>query len=100
MSDHEALAQLLGAYLNQDWSDDYVDIWAGIDEFISDERILAGRVREEVNSVLVEYPSEAALRVLLTTELHSGYWPGDGPFAHRDWLREVADYIDSRLVGE
>jgi hypothetical protein len=97
VSEHEALEQLLGGYLNEDWPDEYADPWHAVDDFVQQEHIDAVKLRPEIEDILRQYPSEDALFACLL-RLGLGYRiQFDGWTSHRDWLLAVADRVDEIL---
>jgi CdiI immunity protein len=93
----EALGQLLGGYLHEDWADDYPDLWHAIDDFVDGEPEWAPRLRAHVEQVLNQCPTEQEIQQSLR-ELGMVYYPqGDGWNSYRDWLRAVADRVEETL---
>ena len=61
MTETPALRRLIGAYVSEDWPDFYDDVWAAVDDFISDAPTLARQLPAEINLVLHERRSEDSL---------------------------------------
>jgi hypothetical protein len=91
-----ALEHLVGAYLNQDWPDDYPDEWAALDDFISGSPDEARALPGEIAMVLTKYPTEDAVHAYLD-ELFTGYAadPDEGGF--RGWLIEVSRRVQAAI---
>ena len=97
MTDYEALEQLLGGYLNEDWADDYPDPWQAVDDFPPSQPSFALKLRREVEDIIRQYPAEDALDAQLT-RLGLGYRiQVDGWTSHRAWLLAVADRVEKVL---
>ncbi len=95
--DYDALEQLLGGYLNEDWTDDYADAWQAVDDFPRSQPSYALRLRREVEDIVAHCTSEQALDAQLT-RLGLGYRiQADGWTSHREWLLAVADRVDEVL---
>lgn len=95
--EYEALEQLLGGYLNEDWADDYADPWQAVEDFPPSQGGYALRLRPEIEDIIRQYPSEDALYAR-PLRLGLGYriqFPGWT--SHRDWLLAVADRVDEVL---
>lgn len=89
MDDLPALRHFLGAYLHQDWSDEFATADEAVDAFVHDEPGRATTLGQEVSSLLASAPDEARLRKLVLDDLGSGYYPpGDG-LTFQQWLRSV-----------
>jgi hypothetical protein len=97
VTEYEALEQLLGGYLNEDWTDDYADPWQAVDDFVQSEHSDAVNLRLEITDIIRQYPSEDALDAQLT-RLGLGYRiQFNGWTSHRDWLLAVADRVEKVL---
>lgn len=97
MTKYEALEQLLGGYLNEDWTDDYADPWQAVDDFPLSQHSYALKLRSEIEDIIRQYPSEDALDAQLT-RLGLGYRiQFNGWTSHRDWLLAVADRVEKVL---
>ncbi len=93
----DALENLLGAYLNQDYEDLYGSAWEAVDRYAHRQPGYAPMLRSEITEILRTYPSEADLERALG-ELGLDYLPtADGWANHRDWLIAVADRVDEIL---
>ena len=97
MKHFQALEQLFGAYLHEDWADDYADLWDAVDSFARRQPVHAPAVRGEVEQVLAACESEAALEECLERLGLIYYPPGAGWASHRAWLLAVADRVEQTL---
>jgi CdiI immunity protein len=81
------LALLIGGYLNQDWPEDYAQVWDAVEAFRREEP--ADRVESacmQVRELLARRLDDDELQHFLIDELHCGYWPlGDG-MTFSNWL--------------
>jgi hypothetical protein len=97
VTEYEALEQLLGGYLNEDWADDYADPWQAVDDFPRSQPSYALKLRREVGNIIRQYPSENALFARLL-RLGLGYRiQAAGWTSHREWLLAVADRVEEIL---
>jgi hypothetical protein len=97
MSTDEALENLLGAYLNEDFHCDYPTAWRAVEDFARREPSYAVALRAQIDAVLRENTSETSLERRLI-ELGLGYLPSaDGWTTHRRWLVAVADRVEEVL---
>ena len=84
-----AFWQFAGAYLHQDWPDEYGDPWRALEAFITDEPALAQVLPHEIERALQEHGSENELASFVAGQ--GGFYvprPEDG--GYRGWLTEVA----------
>jgi len=84
-----ALRRLIGAYVNEDWSDFYEDVWAAVDDFIAGAPTLSQQLPTEIELVLSEERSEDSLERFLDS-LGLGYQPQPGDRGFSGFLAEVA----------
>jgi len=97
MTEYDSLDQLLGGYLNEDWADEYSDLWQAVDDFVYSQHSFALNLRGVIEDVLRQYTSEDALFAYLL-RLGLGYRiQFHGWTSHRDWLLAVADHVDEVL---
>ena len=86
--ENPALRHFLGAYLHQDWRDEYADSFDALDDFLLGSPPLALLIGPEIDRLIQEsLPSEDLERRLF--ELGSYYMPsllGQDPST---WLREL-----------
>jgi CdiI immunity protein len=94
---YQALVQLFGGYLSEDWADEYADPWQAIDDFPRSQPSYALKLRSEIEGIIRQYPSEDALFPPLL-RLGLGYRiQFNGWTSHRDWLLAVADRVEEVL---
>lgn len=99
MTRYPTLWHFFGAYLHEDWQDDYVDEWAAVRGFIADGPAEdAQRFQTEISMLLAEHPSEDAVRGVVLDELGSYYLVDQAGWKYRDWLRALSDHA-SKAVG-
>lgn len=97
MTEYDVLEQFLGGYLNEDWADDYSDPWEAVDDFVHSQHDDALHLRDAIEDVIRQYPSEDALFKRLL-RLGLGYRiQFHGWTSHRAWLLAVADRVDEIL---
>jgi hypothetical protein len=89
MTEVPALKRLFGAYVNEDWPDFYDDVWAAVDDFIAGAPTLSHQLPSEIELVLRERQSEAALERFLDS-LGLGYQPAAEDSGFSGFLTEVA----------
>lgn len=93
----QALEQLLGGHLHEDWADDYADVWEAVDAFVHGQPSYAQAVPSEIKELLDRCDSEAALEQCLI-ELGLVYYPpGLGWSSYRTWLLAVGDRVEEVL---
>ncbi|HEX8092580.1 contact-dependent growth inhibition system immunity protein [Jatrophihabitans sp.] len=92
-----ALELLLGAYLHEDWAEDYPDLWHAVDDFTDGEPQSAPHFRADVEQVLGQGQSEQEIQQSLR-QLGIVYYPlGDGWDSYRAWLLAVAAHVEKNL---
>jgi hypothetical protein len=87
---YPALWQFLGAYLHQDWREEYESPSAALPDFVSGDPRFAVELPTEIERVLTSTADDAALEEMLVN-LGSSFVPsltGQNP---RDWLRRLKD---------
>jgi hypothetical protein len=87
---YPALWQFLGAYLHQDWREEYESPSAALRDFVSGDPRFAVELPTEIERVLTSTADDAALEEMLVN-LGSSFVPsltGQNP---RDWLRSLRD---------
>lgn len=94
--DTPALAQLMGAYLHQDY-DIVGTVEDNVDLFVRDSPDLAALLPGEVSCVLSETTSEAGLRQLLI-DVGCQLRPPGGT-SYRAWLTDIADHVRRAQAG-
>ena len=85
-----ALAQLMGAYLHQDYSDGGT-VEDNIELFAREDPQLSSQLPEEVDQLLASDMSEAETDRLVH-ELGCQVLPPDG-ISYRTWLTQIADRV-------
>jgi hypothetical protein len=93
----DALKQLLGGYLHEDWADDYPDLWAAIDDFVDGEPECAPRFRADVDVLLNRCDTEQEIQQAMRQLGMVYYPPGGGWSSYRAWLLAVADRVEQNL---
>lgn len=97
MSDLEALHQLLGAYLYEDWYIDYGDPWLAVEAFVQEEPDYAPSLRADIDRAVAEAASDQELERRLD-RLGLGYAATNaGWSSYRTWLLAVADRVEQLL---
>lgn len=94
---HPALALLVQGYLTLDWSNDYSDAWAAVDDDIAREPIVK-QLPDEVARLVEPRPSEESLRALILDELGCGYLPDADGFTMTTWLLDVRERVRGALA--
>lgn len=92
-----ALELLLGAYLHEDWADDYPDLWHAVDDFTDGEPYAAPRFRSDVRDALDQCHTEQEIEQLLDKLGMVYHPPGDGWDSYRAWLLAVAAHVEENL---
>lgn len=92
-----ALWQFLGAYLYQDWQDEYSSIEAAFRDFLDGDRSCAGQVAAELTAVLESGRDEAALDQFLR-DAGSYYLPSLHGLRTRPWLTGLLETCTSTDV--
>jgi hypothetical protein len=85
---YPALWQFLGAYLHQDWPDEYESPSAALRDFVSGEPRYAEDLPAEIEQVLSSTADDAALDETLGN-LGSFFVPSRAGQSPRDWLRRM-----------
>ena len=87
---YPALWQFFGAYLHQDWRDEYDSPSAALRDFVSGNPELAARLPDELEQTLLTTPDEATADELLA-DLGCSFVPSRAGLDARDWLRRLKD---------
>jgi hypothetical protein len=93
MSGLQALADLCGLYLHEDWALDGNDPWDVVDKFARDQPQLAQWLPSEIDEVLSHQPTEEQLKHLVHEELVCDYLPTAHGWTYRAWLLAIADRV-------
>ena len=91
---YPALWQFFGAYLHQDWRDEYESPSAALRDFVSGEPRHAVGLPTEIEQVLTSTADDAALEGTLV-ELGSFFLPSRTGQSPRDWLHRLKDEAQS-----
>lgn len=87
---YPALWQFLGAYLHQDWQDEYESPNGALRDFVSGDPGFAVDLPTEIEQVLTSTADDATLEATLVN-LGSFFVPSRAGQNPRDWLRHVKD---------
>lgn len=99
MTSYPTLARFFGAYMHQDWADDYLDEWAAVDGFLADGPPESLQLfRSEIAALLAEYPVEADVRHIVLDDLDSCCLVEVDGWKYRDWLKALSDHA-AKAVG-
>jgi CdiI immunity protein len=91
-SPYPTLARFFGAYLHQDWNDDYADEWAAVHAFLADGPPENAQLfRAEISSLLAEHPAEEEVRQIVLDDLDSCCLVEVDGWTFRDWLKALSD---------
>lgn len=89
----EDLYQLFGAYLNQDFMDEYDGPWDAVRDFCHGYPTdSVARAAEQVRALLESGDDEAQLETA-TDELGLEYYPPADGFTYRGWLTELGNFL-------
>ncbi|MGZ6745541.1 MAG: contact-dependent growth inhibition system immunity protein [Nocardioides sp.] len=88
----DAIWHFAGAYLNQDWPEEYGTWEATADAFVSDVPVLAAALVVEIDLLLESSTSEADLRRHLD-DRGAAYPVAPAEESLRRWLERLADRI-------
>ncbi|KRE97413.1 hypothetical protein ASG76_01430 [Nocardioides sp. Soil774] len=87
---YPALWQFLGAYLHQDWREEYESTSDAVQDFVTGSRVLAVNLPPEIDDVLASATDDVSLEELLV-DLGSFFIPSRAGLDPRDWLRQMKD---------
>lgn len=97
MNELEALATLIGGYLNEDWPEEYGDPWTAVGAFVRNEPDYAPFVRSDIEQLVRQPITDQEVEDGLAM-FGLGYRPSvDGSVTYRAWLMNVADRVDALL---
>ncbi len=100
MTPYPTLWHFFGAYMHEDWRDDYVDEWAAVDGFIADGPPEDPELfRAEIAQLLTRYPSEEEVRKIVLNDLESCYLADVNGWKYRDWLQALSDHA-TKAIGQ
>ena len=87
-AEYPALWHFLGAYLHQDWQDDYPTLADALTDFMDGEPALAPRLGPDIDSLLGSTATSGEVDVLIV-RLGSFFNPSSAGLDARDWLRTI-----------
>jgi hypothetical protein len=97
MSELEALSILIGGYLDQNWLDEYGDLWVAVEAFVRWEPELAPLVHTDIEMLVEHAESDREVERRLAT-FGLGFAPTNaGWSSYGAWLRAVAERVDQIL---
>jgi hypothetical protein len=101
MSDQQypALWQFLGAYLHQDWREEYESPSAALRDFVSGDPGFAVDLPTEIEQVLSSPVDDATLEATLVNQ-GSFFVPSRAGQNPRDWLRRLKDETQALLRAD
>ncbi|WP_457206167.1 contact-dependent growth inhibition system immunity protein [Nocardioides sp. P5_C9_2] len=82
---YPSLWQFLGAYLHQDWRDDYADTQAALLDFMEGEPALAPDLASEIDRLLASTPTSRETEAAIL-DLGSSFVPSANGQDPREWL--------------
>lgn len=86
----ESLAQLLGGYFHQDWSDEFDSDVTALQAIIDSEtKDQIRAVIEEIERLLADARSEIELRDILINEVGCHFHPESQGISYEQWLKKV-----------
>lgn len=98
MTDFPALRLFFGAYMHEDWRDEFPDEWAAADDFVRGEPLDAPNFTAEIIQLLVRYPEEGQLRRILLNDFGAAAMVENRGWKYRDWLQALSDHVE-KAVG-
>lgn len=93
MRETPAFWQFAGAYLHQDWPEVHGSARQALRAFIQGEPQLASCLPGEIDSILRQHPSEAALRAYVVDDQGACYVPSVDEGGYRGWLTSIAEQV-------
>ncbi|MFL6162244.1 MAG: contact-dependent growth inhibition system immunity protein [Jatrophihabitantaceae bacterium] len=94
MNDYPTLRHFFGAYLHEDWPDEFADEWAAADGFVREEPQAAPNFKAEMDQLLLSYPEEHQLRHMLLYDFGAAAMMENLGWKYRDWLQAMADHVE------
>ena len=99
MTQYPTLEHFFGAYLNEDWPDDYGNEWTAVDGFIADGPPEDPELfRAEIAQLLAEHPAEEEVRKIVLDDLECGFLADAAGWKYRAWLQALSDHA-ARATG-
>src|SRR3954454_130183 len=93
MRDYPMLRHFFGAYMHQDWTDEFPDEWAAADEFERDEPFSVTAFTAEMEQLLANCPDEQQLRHKLLDSFGAAAMMENLGWKYRDWLQAMAAHV-------
>ena len=93
MRDYPMLRHFFGAYMHQDWHDEFPDEWAAADEFVADEPFSLAAFATEMDQLLANCPDEQQLRDKLLDSFGAAAMVENRGWKYRDWLQAMAEHV-------
>jgi hypothetical protein len=91
----DELWTLFGAYLNQDFPEEYGDVWNAVRHYRSETNLAdVVRAAEQVRCILAADHDEEQLRAV-THQLGVEYYPPADGWTYREWLTELEKVLRS-----
>jgi len=87
------LRHFFGAYMHEDWGDEFPDEWAVADEFVRDEPYSVAAFATEMAQLLANCPEEEQLRHKLLYTFGAAAMMENLGWKYRDWLQAMADHM-------
>ena len=99
MRSWDALENLLGAYLHQDYASEYGTAWAAIEKFAEREPDHSPEVGADIDEIVDLCESDPQLEQCLIALGLDYDPPADGWTDHRTWLLAIRDRVDEIVRG-
>ena len=94
MADITSLRTLTGAYLNQDWAEEYDSVDEAVRDFVANEPpALVDAARAQLETLLAAPHDEQELSEILLRDLWSGYWPPGEGRTVRAWFEQLVEQL-------
>jgi hypothetical protein len=93
---YPALWQFFGAYLHQDWREEYDSPSAALRDFVSGSPDLAARLPRELHDARESTPDEATADELIA-DLGCSFVPSRAGLDPRDWLHRLEEETEVLL---
>jgi hypothetical protein len=93
MTDYPMLRHFFGAYMHQDWHDEFPDEWAAADEFVRDEPFSVATFIAEMGQFLANCPEEEQLSYKLLDDFGAAAMVENRGWKYRDWLQAMTDHM-------
>jgi CdiI immunity protein len=93
MTDYPLLRHFFGAYMHEDWFDEFPNEWAVADQFVQDEPFSVTTFAAEIDQLLADCPKEKQLRHKLLDDFGAAAMVENRGWKYRDWLQAMADHV-------